>query len=253
MSISFTGGSDRSVNCGSSASIDNIFVSGGSITCWIYPTGWGEGGFGRILNKTEDGVGDNGWAFFVTEISSGFGNASSFTFNHTASPGLNNQITAAAPTSTISLNAWHHCAVTFDKDNINNTPILYHNGLSVTVSTLDSPSGSYDSDAASSLVLGARGVLVIDREFTGSIEDVRMYDRILNPAEILTIYNSRGIDNILSGLVTRWPLIREAVGTVASGAGSVFDISGNNVHATPVGSPTYAESIVRLVRRLING
>jgi len=54
-------GVDDFVNLGSDASIDNIFAGGGTVSAWIYPTGWGENGFGRILDKSTSTFADNGW------------------------------------------------------------------------------------------------------------------------------------------------------------------------------------------------
>lgn len=56
------------------------------------------------------------------------------------------------------------------------------------------------------------------------IWDLRVYQRLLGANEILTVYNARGHDNVVSGLVGRW-LHDERGEGLAAIAGSVRDIS----------------------------
>lgn len=49
-SATFDGLNSR-INVFSDASVDNIFAGGGTISAWINPVTWGEGGFGRIADK----------------------------------------------------------------------------------------------------------------------------------------------------------------------------------------------------------
>ena len=56
-------GVDDYVDLGSAATVDNLFAGGGTVSAWIRPTGWGEGSYGRILDKTIDHFADGGWGF----------------------------------------------------------------------------------------------------------------------------------------------------------------------------------------------
>lgn len=73
----------------------------------------------------------------------------------------------------------------------------------------------------------------------GEIEDCRVYDRALGPAEITTIFAGRGRDSILQNCQARWGMHDDqAPGTVATG--TVADLTGSKFGAIPVGTMTYA-------------
>ncbi len=84
--------------------------------------------------------------------------------------------------------------------------------------------------------------------FDGKIGDVRFYNRALSPAEIKSIYNSRGSDNIVNGLVGRWLMNEKTDGGTATVASSVIDISKEGNHGTPVNSPVYRVAPIELVK-----
>ena len=64
----------------------------------------------------------------------------------------------------------------------------------------------------------------------GEIADVRVYNRQLTTGEIVTIYNTKGLDNIVDGLVMRLPLNEKVSGTVDT---YVQDVSKNKYTVTP--------------------
>ncbi|MBT8428493.1 MAG: LamG domain-containing protein [Gammaproteobacteria bacterium] len=77
-------------------------------------------------------------------------------------------------------------------------------------------------------------------EFIGELYDIRIYDRILSAAEILTIYNSRGADSIVYGLLHRWTLDEGADGSTLSGTGVAKDRAQNqNNFSSASGAPDY--------------
>ena len=51
--------------------------------------------------------------------------------------------------------------------------------------------------------------------YKGPIDDSRVYNRVLSPAEIKIIYNARGADNIVDGLLGRWPMNEKPDGETA--------------------------------------
>ena len=75
--------------------------------------------------------------------------------------------------------------------------------------------------------------------FEGDLHDVRIYDRVLTPNEILTLYNSRGRDSIVHGLVHRWVFDEGADGSTFSGSGTGKDRVGKNDADADTGPPTY--------------
>lgn len=78
------------------------------------------------------------------------------------------------------------------------------------------------------------------------VEDVRIYDRGLTPAEVMTIASCRGHDNILQGLKGRWMFN----GVVGSSLSSEPDIAGGGHDATAVASPQYIDSTLTAKRKL---
>lgn len=63
-----------------------------------------------------------------------------------------------------------------------------------------------------------------DSESNNELWDLRVYQRLLSANEILTVYNARGHDGIVNGLVGRWEY-NELGENSAAVAGSVRDIS----------------------------
>lgn len=79
--------------------------------------------------------------------------------------------------------------------------------------------GVLDNSAASggtppgggSLYIGTGNIL--SNFFTGKLEDIRIYNRVLSLAEVQTIHALRGVDNITYGLLHRWPLNELPIGS----------------------------------------
>ena len=53
--------------------------------------------------------------------------------------------------------------------------------------------------------------------FSGNLEDIRIFNRILSLAEVQTIYASRGLDGITYGQLHRWPLNELPIGDSYTG------------------------------------
>jgi len=175
-----TGGNDR-INAGSAASIDNVFVSGGTVEAWIYPTGWGESSYGRVLDKEAD---TSGWEVFLNNVDVTGG----LSFLHDSS-GFTTNSKWNTGSSTIVLNQWNHVVVTFNKDSISNNPTIYINGASKSLTEQSTGTGSYVSDAAQNLNIGNRPAE--DRTFAGRIDEVRISTTIRSSDWIKTEYNNQ--------------------------------------------------------------
>lgn len=86
--------------------------------------------------------------------------------------------------------------------------------------------------------------------YTGWIGDIRVWNRRLTPAEVLSVYCNQ---DVASGLVERWPL------TESSGSSITGTVGGNN--GTITGTPTWGGTAIPYgtpaggggVARLING
>ena len=83
------------------------------------------------------------------------------------------------------------------------------------------------------------------REWDGLLDDVRIYDRTLSPAELLTMYTERGVDGIVNGLLHRWRMDELAPGVAATIVDSIIDLGSEQFNGDPVASPDYEEGILR--------
>ena len=92
----------------------------------------------------------------------------------------------------IPLNTWTYIAVTYDSSSTANNPIMYIDGIARTVGNeltkTQTPSGSASDDSGNSIIIGSQGGGT--RTFDGILDEVRIYDRVLNADEIAHLYNS---------------------------------------------------------------
>jgi|GEM_PF-1211474 len=168
-------GSDDHLDLTSDAELDDVFVGGATVVAWFRPTSWGGNGYGRIFDKSSSASSTGaGWAIRLNKDNGGLNFGQGFT-------GGRGWWKFAQ--SSINFNAWHHIALAYDASSTTNDPIVYLDGSPVTVTRVDTPSGDVRSDAAINLRLGnhASGT---SNGFKGKIDDARIYNRMLDAAEI---------------------------------------------------------------------
>lgn len=149
-------------------------------------------------------------------------------------------------TTIVPNNAWMHVAMVFDFANA--TFSIYEDGVldvsagvtvNATTDATDSAAGAiFAEDQAASGFSDGRG------------EDFRIYNRALTADEIQTIFQCRGVDGIVEGLVNRWLLNEGPVGSSPSGAGSIKDVGPGQRNVDPVDAPVYAAGEQRYRRRV---
>ncbi len=172
------------------ASSDLVGTGADSICAWIKPSGWGEGGFGRLFDNSVM------WFYLVQT-----GQSLRFTSNQ--SSGFYFDTTS----SSIKLNQWQHvCAVR----DASGSGIVYINAVSNNTGNTGTPA------AGSTSYIGNRAAG--DRAFNGLIDDVRIYNRVLSASEITQLYNQGAGDKVNStpkgvatqglnsGLVGHWTM-----------------------------------------------
>jgi hypothetical protein len=170
---------------GSGASIDDIFTGGGAIEAWFRASGFGEAQKGRILEKGDNSTGEtSGWYLSVDNDNT----TSAILFGH-ASTGGTRLGAWNTPASSVTLNAWTHVAVVYDKSAAGNTPSIFINGAPLTLTSRSSPGGSMVSDAAHSARVGNRGAG--DRTFNGRLDEVRLSRAARSPGWIATSYRNQ--------------------------------------------------------------
>jgi hypothetical protein len=118
--------------------------------------------------------------------------------------------------NTISLGTWYHVAVRHDRSNATNLPAFFLNGAKVSTVTLAMPSGTAPPLSGTGTI-GNRTAL--DRAWNGLIDDLRIYNRLLNDGEIRAVAASPPVN--LAPIVTAgssqtniWPAPANLAGTV---------------------------------------
>lgn len=149
-------GVDDMVDCGNTAEV-NLSSSNFTLEAWIYAEAWETNIWqGNIINKEQNGFGsDNGYMLRVGaggKLNANFGDGSW------------NEVSSA--NSVLSLNTWHHIAGRFNGSYLT----IYVDGIPIDSA---SHTGSVSSSNAN-LVIGAQSNG--GRHFTGSIDEVRIWD-----------------------------------------------------------------------------
>ena len=194
--LSFDGGgvADDIVSLGKPVALTDVGGSSGNgprtITAWIYPTGWGEGGNGIIFRKTGAGA---GWLFNLINT----GPTASFQ-GQIASTGTNPKASAAA--GSVVLNKWQFVAMTWQGTVGVNAPKLYLGSQPTGVSepsyyAQTSGNGTTGTDASLAAQIGNNNGATVT--FDGIIDEVSIYSRALSSAEISTIYQN-GVSSVPS-------------------------------------------------------
>jgi hypothetical protein len=87
----------------------------------------------------------------------------------------------------INLNTWYHVIITYNGDSTSNDPIYYINGLPVVVTEYVAPATSLGADTTE-LDLGNR--TNNQRNFDGKLVYTRIWNRILSPQEVKSLYTN---------------------------------------------------------------
>jgi len=179
--LSFDGsptGGDDVLNAGSGTSVRNL----GAITvaAWIKVGSAGEAGTpGRIVHKATGTAPLNGWQF-VTQAANQLGFAVDYTTT---------DLVRVSDADAFTLGGWHHVAVTWDGSTSAANVIMYVNGTAIaSYATTTDATGNRVSDQSANIYLGNEpgGARTLD----GSLDDVRVYNRVLSLAEIRSIHRA---------------------------------------------------------------
>jgi hypothetical protein len=184
-------GVDSKIDCGSGASIDDIFNgTGGWLTVWFNAASDGEGNEGMIISKGDDAT--SGWHVEVNQEVSGF---MKLHFNqHFSSVHGEWETTNAI----IAANQEYRLDIFYDDGNVANNPIFWINGVEYTVGNglteVTTPSGTAQTDGALNLIIG--NLSDQSRTFDGYIDEVRlMKDAPSNLEKIIPTQYNAEIDN----------------------------------------------------------
>jgi hypothetical protein len=178
-------GSNDYIDVGTGGSIANVFANGanvgGTISAWINPTGWGEGSYGRVLDKATDTTGNDGWFLCVN-------NGGTVTEHIFFARDFSLQRGSwYTPQSSISLGQWQHVAVTYDESSTSNWPLMYIDGDSQSLDFDELPGGFPMDDSTVECRIGNFSGSA-SRTFDGDIDEVRICDSILSGGWLKTEY-----------------------------------------------------------------
>jgi len=154
-------GTGDNVNTGS----DMIGTGDDSVCAWIYPISWGENNYGRVV--------DNG-KFWLAVDGNALYNRMLFSSNNVAS---------SYSADVIVLNIWQHVCVSRNSTGSAN---IYINGV---ISGTANQSSGTPVGGTTNIILGNN--LGASRTFDGSIDEVMIFDTVLNPSQISDIYNNQ--------------------------------------------------------------
>jgi len=74
--------------------------------------------------------------------------------------------------------------------------------------------------------------------------DLRVYSRAITALEVDDIKSQNGYDTVTTDLVGRWLMDEKSAGELCTEDNSILDISGRNIHGSPVGTPVYVDNPV---------
>lgn len=169
---------DEGVINANKGAIDNIWDSGGTISVWIKPEGQGGNNQGRVFDKSSNST--VGWYLHcpssdtilrLVVIADACDGAWDFPIDITG-------------------DKWQHVVIVYSSDSRLNNPVVYVDGVSVTVTRIRTWTGGWDrtADGGAFLFLGSRAAS--DRYWDGSMDDVMMFTRPLKVDESRSIYES---------------------------------------------------------------
>lgn len=173
-------GVDDFIDVGSDSSIDDLYLGGGTVSAWIFPIGWGEGNYGRIIDKTLNNLAGQGHSFRVF-VSGDVRTQRDFETNR------GNWFTAP---NSIVLGQWYHVVSVYDDSDIDTAPDIYINGVSQSIAADDLPAGARLSDAAHSLFIG-NAAWGTDRTFEGIIDELRLSKTMRSAAWIAAEHDNQ--------------------------------------------------------------
>ncbi len=168
--LSFDGVNDL-VNAGSASSLDDL--TSFTYSAWVYKTAQD----GAIISKRNPYSGSG--KYFAVD-SAGGANGIKFTVDRSSSMAF------AGNANVLPSNAWYFVAATYSSID---GPRIYVNGTEISYSTRLVGSGSETSDAASSLTIGS-AYNTPAYLFSGKIDEVRIYSRVLSASEVSELYTA---------------------------------------------------------------
>jgi hypothetical protein len=192
-------GTDDYISVPQSAAINDLPKL--SVSAWIRTNG--EPGSWRIVQKNNDpcclSEPNQGWRFVIADNGSALDKALQFDQDYS---GAGNYLRQRTVNNVIVPNTWQHVVATWDGSLSSANVHIYVDGVEKTTGADQDATGSRVSDAAQNLAIGAAIPAPVTDVFNGSIDEVRIYNRVLSADEVAQLYrltSPTGTDTSLKG------------------------------------------------------
>jgi len=182
-SFDFDGINDY-LNLFSPTALDNFYDNGGTFSAWIYPT---DTTSNQVIYDKADGGQETNTLYLSSESSGNY----KLQFKREWDTQINARWTNSSYVNQpLSKDAWNHVVLTYDSSAYGNSPIFYVNGELKSHGTEDAPGSGETvvSDASYNLRIGYSNNN--DKPFKGNIDEVAIWDVILDADAVSAIYNS---------------------------------------------------------------
>jgi hypothetical protein len=147
-----------------------------SISAWVYAQATPGNLFPRIIDMP-------GYVLFLAEPSNPNSNPASLGFLSRRSDRDGEWDT---PANSLAYNSWNHVTVVYDSSSTSNNADLYINGVKQTMSKITSPQGTQTANEGAGII---GNQIPLNRGWVGLIDELRIYDRALSAAEIVSLYD----------------------------------------------------------------
>ena len=217
--ITFDGANDY-VDCGRDSSLD-VGTGDFSLSAWIKTSVSDDQ---TIMSKGSGGAGGKRYSFSTNSSGYLVGNLDDNTASTNITGGTD-----------VSDNAWHHVVIVYDRDG--NGQAYLDNSTDGSAVDITGSDGTLN-DTGKDFCIGVFSHDEADAAFTGSIDEVAIFTKVLTSGEISTLYGggapgTAGNANEVGSLVGYWRM-EEGTGTTAA------DSSANSNTGTLKNSPTWA-------------
>ena len=179
-SIEFDG-TDDYINLSSPTALDDIYDGGGTFSAWVYPTATTS--YNTIYDKAYHGERYN--TLYLQEHYLGNYRLSFYREWSTADNAHWRNSSYIIP-----INAWSHIVLTYDDSTYSNSPVIYVNGDSTLLNAYNTPESGETavSDAIYDLRIGFSNNET--QPFEGNIDEVAIWDVILDADAVASLYNN---------------------------------------------------------------
>tara|TARA_R100001530_G_scaffold130885_1_gene102130 strand:+ start:215 stop:1498 length:1284 start_codon:yes stop_codon:yes gene_type:complete len=177
-------GTDNYLNLLSPTALDNFYDNGGTFSAWIYPT---DTTSNQVIYDKADGGQETNTLYLSLESSGKY----KLQFKREWDTQINARWTNSSYVNQpLYKDAWNHVVLTYDSSAYGNSPVFYVNGERKSHGTEDAPGSGETvvSDASYNLRIGYSNNN--DKPFKGNIDEVAIWDEILDAEAVSAIYNS---------------------------------------------------------------